>query len=231
MICAAVFETDEGRQVILRNCLRKYLFEKSIDLDLYWFTDRQAVRKLETYAEVFCLAFVSLDEAEGFSFGMKLSRQNPACRIFYYKAPPCELELLLPSRPAGFVSWPFKQAAFNEVMSRLILEIEETTDFFRYAARQKIYHIPVYNIFYLESDLKHVLVHCKKGEDIRLTAKLSEAEARLGLSFVRIHKSYIVNRMYVYKIDKKEHICQMENGERLPISEAQYGKVVASFTP
>lgn len=231
MICAAVFETDEGRQVILRNCLTKYLFEKSIDLDLYWFTDRQAVRKLETYAEVFCLAFVSLDEAEGVAFGMKLSRQNPACRIFYYKAPPCDLELLLPSRPAGFVSWPFGQAAFNEVMNRLILEIEEATDFFRFAARQEIYHIPVYHILYLESDLKHVLVHCRKGEDIRLTTKLSEAETRLGLSFVRIHKSYIVNRMYVYKIDKKEHICQMENGERLPISEAQYGKVVASFTP
>lgn len=230
MICIAVFETDRERQDMLRGCLTKYIFEKSVDLDLYWFTDRQAVRKLETYAETFCLAFISLDEAEGLQFGVKLSRQNPACRICYYKAAPCDLKPLLESRPADFCQWPFAQTAFDEVMNRLILEIEEATDFFCFATRQEIYHIPVYNIAYFESDLKHVLVHCRKGEDIRLTAKLSEVEERLGLGFVRIHKSYIVNRMYVNKIDKKEHICQMESGERLPISEAQYGKVVSGFT-
>lgn len=230
MICAAVFETDGRRQETLRGFLTKFIFARSVDLDLYWFTDRQAVRKLETYAETFCLAFVSLDEEEGLSFGVKLSRHNPACRICYYKASPCDWKPLLASRPADFALWPFRQEEFDGMMDRLILETEESADFFCFAARREIYHIPVYNIIYFESDLKHVSVHCKKGEDIRLTAKLSEVEERLGLSFVRIHKSYIVNRMYVWKIDKKLHVCQLEGGTSLPISEAQYGNVVDNFT-
>lgn len=152
------------------------------------------------------------------------------CRICYYKSVPCDLKPVLVSRPAGFLLWPPKWTDFSVMMDQMIGEIERAVDFFCYATRQEIYHLPLSRIMYFQSDLKYVLVHCNKGEDIRFPAKLSEIESKLGSGFVRIHKSYIVNRLYVRKIDKKLHICQMEGGENLPISEAQYGKVVSSFT-
>lgn len=226
MFCMAVFETDRRRQDILHDCLTRYSFERNTDFDIFWFTDQNAVQKLGNYAATLCLAFISLEEPCGLQFGLQLYRQNPACRICYYKTMPCDLKPLLPSRPAGFYLWPPEQSDFSAMLDALILEIEQATDFFCFENRQEVYHLPVSSIVYFESDLKHVMVHRKKGEDIRLLAKLSEIESRLGPGFVRIHKSYIVNRTYVRIIDKKAHVCQLESGERLPISEAQYVKVI-----
>lgn len=230
MFCMAVFETDRQRQEILHDCLTRYIFERNTDLDIFWFTGQDAVQKLGNYAAALCLAFVSLEESGGLQFGLQLYRQNPDCRIYYYKTTPCDLNPLLASRPAGFYLWPPVQADFAAMMDALVLEIEQAADFFCFTSRQEIYHLPVSSITYFESDLKHVLVHRQTGEAVRLPAKLSEIESRLGMGFVRIHKSYIVNKACVRMLDKKAHICQLESGERLPISEAQYGKAVSRFT-
>lgn len=229
MFCMAVFDMDQGRRSQLHEYLTRYTFEKGMDLDIIWFTDRQAAQKLEKYAEAFCLAFVSLDENQGAQFGIQLSRQNPACRICYYKTTSCDIVPLLKSRPVSFCLWQSVQTNFADMMEKWVLEIEEAVDFFCFPARKEIYHIPIHNIIYFESDLKYVVAHCQKGGDIRLLAKLTEIESRLGRSFVRIHKSYIVNRQYVWGIDKKTHVCQLEIGINLPISEAQYGNAVKSF--
>lgn len=111
----------------------------------------------------------------------------------------------------------------------MIAEIEAASDFFCYVARQEINHIPVCSILYFESDLKHVLVHCKSGRNIRIFSKLSDIESRLGTEFVRIHKSYIVNRFSVRRLDKKSHTCCLAGGEALPVSDVWYGRTSDIF--
>lgn len=82
---------------------------------------------------------------------------------------------------------------------------------------------------YFESNLKHVLIHCKNGGNIRISAKLSKIEGQLGTEFVRIHKSYIVNRIFVQRLNKRTHVRCMTDSRELPVSEAQYGRVVDTF--
>lgn len=229
MFRVAVYETDVQRKDILHDCLTRYSFEREMDMDVFWFTDRQAAQKLERYADELCLALVSLEEDQGRQFGSQLYRLNPACRICYYKTVPCDLKPLLVSRPIHFFLWQPEQTDFSDRLDVLIAEIEDTSDFFCYVTRQEIYHLPVSSILYFESDLKHVLIHCKNGQNIRIFAKLSDIEGKLGKGFVRIHKSYFVNRFFVQKLDRKAHTCCLIGGEALPVSDVWYGQVANIF--
>lgn len=229
MFCMAIFETDEKRKSTLHDYLTQYIFEKDMDLDIFWFTDQHAVQKLEKYSDDLCLALVSLEEIDGRRFGQQLYSLNPTCRICYYKTVSCDLESLLTSRPIRFYLWDLGQKEFSDMMNSLISEIEAAMDFFCFSTRREIYYLPTSSILYCESDLKHVLIYCKNNKKIRIFAKLSEVEDKLGTSFIRIHKSYIVNRLFVKKIDKQTHTCRIADDMSLPISDAQYGKVVKIF--
>lgn len=45
-----------------------------------------------------------------------------------------------------------------------------------------------------------------------------EIESSLSSTFLRTHKSYIVNKTYIEKIDKTNRLAVLINGEDLPIS-------------
>jgi len=64
-----------------------------------------------------------------------------------------------------------------------------------------------------------------------LYAKLTDIEKLLeeqgvAESFLRIHKSYIVNVSQIVFVDKTSHMVELLNGDVLPISNVHYSKVV-----
>ncbi len=58
-----------------------------------------------------------------------------------------------------------------------------------------------------------------------------EIESSLSSTFLRTHKSYIVNKTYIEKIDKTNRLAVLINGEDLPISNSQYSKVLEDLSP
>ena len=78
------------------------------------------------------------------------------------------------------------------------------------------------DIFYLEAEHNHVLWYCREGM-VETVGSLKEAENYLSEQFVRIHRGFIVNRKYVYRIAR----CYVElnNGEILQIPVKKYCEV------
>ena len=96
--------------------------------------------------------------------------------------------------------------------------------------RQRLYLIPIEDILYFQSDLKYVNIICKEAENISVYKKLDEVEAALSDVFLRIHKSYIVNKTFIRKIDKVNHNVILRNGEELPVSNVRYAKVLEELS-
>ncbi len=72
--------------------------------------------------------------------------------------------------------------------------------------------------------------------DVITNANLAELtghgiESSLSSTFLRTHKSYIVNKTYIEKIDKTNRLAVLINGEDLPISNSQYSKVLEDLSP
>ena len=226
MICLSVFDGNEAVKETLRRFLIKYMIQAGTDIDLLWLPEDISGESLEKYAARIQLALISLDSERGKETGYALSLLNPECRIFYYKSSGCAIGELLASRPRAFQLQSGGEEAFIGIIKEIIGEITRWGGVFRFDTRRTSYTLPYRDILYLQSDMKYIRIYNTHGGCEQIYAKLSDAEKLLGSGFLRIHKSYIVNTMYMEKIDKKEHLVYMKGGECLPVSQAQYKKVV-----
>ena len=222
MICVAIFEPDTSRMADIRKWLTKYTVQNNCELELLRFEERNPIEKVEKYAKAIQIALISLDNVRGEEIGKALYRENQDCRICYYREMPCDLQPLLSSRPIEFYLWKDGEEMFLQKFGQIYEEVTNSQTLFCYETKSRSYLIPKQNILYFQSDLRYVNIRLLQGESPRILSKLSDIEKLAGSTFVRIHKSYLVNLKYVLWLDKKSHMVQMADGEQLPISDAQY---------
>ena len=137
------------------------------------------------------------------------------------------MEPLLSSRPIDFFTWEAGEAGFQAKLAAMLDEVTAAEDIFCYETKKGLCLIACREIVYVHSELKYVVIERASGQKERLFAKLSQIEAKLGGDFVRIHKSYLVNRRHVVWVNKADHTVKMTNGSVLSISEAHYKQALA----
>ena len=92
--------------------------------------------------------------------------------------------------------------------------------------RHKVSILPS-EILYVESNDREVTIYATENRTYRNKTGISQWESILGDDFIRIHRSYIVNREAITSIDK-DFICIGEI--ELPISRKYYKAVQAEST-
>lgn len=75
----------------------------------------------------------------------------------------------------------------------------------------------LWEIIFIEGDDNYSRIHLKDGSEPLVRKTLSTFEDELGLPFIRCHKSYLVNRMYIKCLDKKNYKLILINGEEISI--------------
>lgn len=142
---------------------------------------------------------------------------------------------------------PFSRERFDEAVKRVIERIEKSetklttpkdlaTNFVAkdeilkrivVKKNQKIEIIPVEQILYLEAQDDYVKIVTKDGSSLKQN-RMKFFEEHLPDSFVRIHRSYLVNLNYVKQIElvgKDSHAVLLKDGKQLPVSKNGYAKL------
>ena len=104
----------------------------------------------------------------------------------------------------------------NEILKRIVVK-----------HNQKIVIIPVEQIIYLEAQDDYVKIVTKDGASLKQN-RMRFFEEHLPDSFVRIHRSYLVNINFVKQIDlisKDSHAVLIKDGKQLPVSKNGYIKL------
>ncbi len=78
-------------------------------------------------------------------------------------------------------------------------------------------------IVFVESNDNETLVYASDGQKYRNITAISQWERLLGMDFVRIHRSYLVARMHISRVDNDTIV--MDDGHELPISLKYRGSV------
>ena len=85
-------------------------------------------------------------------------------------------------------------------------------------------------IFYIKGDDNISTIYLSKKRKITISKTLKYFEGELNASFIRIHKSYILNLKFAIKIISKEmHFIELEDGTQLPVSRRNLSKVNEMF--
>jgi len=88
----------------------------------------------------------------------------------------------------------------------------------------KIKIIPIENIIYIKADGDYISIHTAEGRWLK-EQTMSFTEVRLPTqSFVRIHRSYIVNIHQISRIERygEKQLIVLHNNEKIKISAARY---------
>lgn len=129
--------------------------------------------------------------------------------------------------PSGPVSWCKELKEIAPELSRLFRQIVASQFVFSFQFRRETNYIYYSDILYFQSNLRKVELVCRSGEIHSFLDKLDLVEARLPSScFLRIHKSHLVNLMFVRKLDRAAREVELIDGTRLSIS-VHYDKTVA----
>ncbi|MCH5338536.1 MAG: response regulator transcription factor, partial [Acetatifactor sp.] len=103
-----------------------------------------------------------------------------------------------------------------KIWNDIIKELLDRQDaYFSYEFERKVYRLPIRDILYFESNLRRIVVHTKASENATLYGKLDDLSVKYS-SFIRVHKSYLINRRYIRMISAGTVV--LSNGEVLPVS-------------
>ena len=121
---------------------------------------------------------------------------------------------------------PIKQDDIYSCLKKVLERIDSTDEsskFMIIKTPKKSMKLNYDEIYYFEMFSPNIVIHTIK-EEIALRKKISEIEKELkSSSFIRCHRSYIVNLKYVKSISKKTII--LENEVNIPLSRNKYKEV------
>ena len=113
-----------------------------------------------------------------------------------------------------------------KIWNDIIKELLDRQDaYFSYEFERKVYRLPIRDILYFESNLRRIVVHTKASENAVLYGKLDDLSVKYS-SFIRVHKSYLINRRYIRMITAGTVV--LSNGEVLPVSR-KYAALLEEF--
>ena len=106
-------------------------------------------------------------------------------------------------------------------------ELEE--DCFFIDKVDKIEKVKYDDILYFETCKKRFIALRTENSYIEFSGTLKELESQLDNRFIRCHKSYIINKLKVKSIDKKQRIITMEGGNKCYVSLLLLKKTIDSI--
>jgi len=228
MIRIAVFDDDKANIEKLNAFFDFYVVNRNTEYGVFWFIGTEGLQRIEKYASNFHMAFVSFQASGSQEFCEQLYKMNPNCRICYYNAN--KSFLLDISNPLWFLDesdeCQKEKIIVADKIDRLFYGFKHFGNLLIFETRQLLHIVPVEDVVYFQSDLKYVNIVCQDGSQISIYKKLDEVENMLSNIFLRIHKSYIVNKLCIEKVDKAGRVVILKNGEELPISNSKYTGVL-----
>lgn len=116
-----------------------------------------------------------------------------------------------------FLLKPVSQDKLYEATTKALKRIDASTpQILTLKIEQKEVLINVPSITYCESNLRKVTVHAGRDQWTAY-AKLDDIQTQLTSTFVRIHRSYLVNMAHIRSL--KENTVTLQDGTTLPVSE------------
>lgn len=129
---------------------------------------------------------------------------------------------LFKTQPFDFLIKPITEEDLYDVMGRIIKILQTQNYMFEYQNGREISHIDYDEIVYFKSNLHKVVIVTMHGE-IEFYGKLKDIVDYVPPQFLSIHKSYLVNRIYVEKYTYE--FVEMKNNDILNISKKNQKEV------
>ncbi|GAB6107735.1 LytR/AlgR family response regulator transcription factor [Fusibacter bizertensis] len=211
----------------LERIIETYLKNRNIQFEIDIFYSADSILK---YIGIDCsydLLFLDIEMKglSGINFGKKLrtDMKNEVLKIVYISWEESYAMKLFEVRPTDFIIKPFSVDRIYKVLDVVIMLIDCEMQYFYYQRSNYYEKILLRDILYFESINRIIVIHTVRKQ-IEFYGKLDDVFRKIDRKyFWRIHKSYLINHLYVKKLEYKQ--VHMTNDVILKISRVQQCKI------
>jgi len=133
-------------------------------------------------------------------------------------------------KPFWYLVKPVTLKNFKDVFMKAVAELltDRRSEYAFSTKSEGLVKLNISDIMYLESRSRRIRLRTVDGVYFFYGA-ISDEEKKLSrYDFIRIHKSYLVNPLYVRRISRRW--LTLKNGETLPVSERRYKEIFDVYT-
>lgn len=196
--------------------VKRMVLELRPNCSLYTYDSISALSPGTVYATDIIISDICLGDGDAIEKLSAYQQKTDKLKIIYITGFVENATRIFKSRPSHFLVKPFDIEALREAIEKCESEIAEENDDILFmpcsggniCIRQK-------RIKYIESNGRK-LRFVKNDGITECYGKLDELERTLGESFVRCHKSYIVNMVYIKNFIGMK--IELVTGEEIPVS-------------
>lgn len=165
---------------------------------------------------------IKLNDVNGIELVKENSERLKNTKLIYITGYDEYVEDVFETDLVYLIKKPLNEEKVNKAYLRAIEKIDKDNKVIIVKTLKETRKVKISDIFYIESDARLVNIHLK-NEVLVSYAKLSDMEELLKGSFLRTHKSYLVNLDKVKSY--KHNQLVLENGKIIPISRNSVRKV------
>lgn len=217
MLCIAICDDEEIFCSQLERELLNSAGQEKLNIEVFYSCEKlyEELQK-GTYFDLIFLD-IEFQFMNGVDMGKRIREEleNERVQIVYVSGRESYAMELFEVRPMNFLIKPISPEAVRACVEKAG-KLADTYDlYFEYKAGAAYFRIPYGEILYFESDNRKIRIHTRHGVN-ELYGKLDDTEQAAPAEFLRIHQSYLVNRMYITYWKAAEVI--LLNRESLPVS-------------
>lgn len=183
-----------------------------------WYSGESILKDLENGTRLDLLFLdIELVRGNGISVGkfIRKEMEDIQTHIVYISAKQGYAMELFKIQPLDFLVKPISDEQIREVLSRSIRQKQSLKSCFEYQKGSAVFRVPTKDIAYFTSMDKKIRLVIKDGEE-EFYGKLKNIMEALPADFMMIHKSHIVNQLYV--VEYAYDSVKMSDGTVLNIS-------------
>lgn len=160
------------------------------------------------------------DAYDGFSLGKEIRKRDPRGFIIYvtthdelafetFKYRVEALDYIIKDDEFNFVNRIHH--CLDSVVERIAAEVADDRHYYTIKMFDEIHHIPVEEIILIETaSQQHRLILHTETQSLEFLGSLNEVGEELGESFMRVHRSYLVQLSRIKSVNLKENSIALE---------------------
>lgn len=223
-----IFEKVPEEYNRIRDAIINYSVRNNIEVDIYWICGEEQLSELEALSKTVHIAFINGDYNKiSLQVGKRIFKEDEDVLVAFYGNISSDLRPYFASRPITYME--SERESFETVIRNLHNTICERKKVFTWTNKNVRLFIPHNRIIYMQSYKGYVDIVTSDGNKYHILGKLDTVEEKLqGGSFIRVHKSALVNIKHIRSMDRTNKNFTMSNGDTVYISKAYYKDVSVS---
>lgn len=220
MICFILSIEKKEEEEKIQNKIHKEFFQKNMEYKIY--IEKQITDPIPPYyLKIYLCDFPKVSQQEDIAFAKQLYQKYDHVLFLYDHKTPLEAFSGIPK-----VSFLYKGPKFSKDFLSYIdyfLKEAKTKQYLVFQDHKQLLKIPTSEILYIEKNTMQriTIIHTKEMQ-LKTNISLQELENRLNSSFLRTHKSCLVNKNHIVSIDRKERIITLDNHEKIDLVSVRF---------